>query len=175
MGPYIQVLLNEQMRRVAVCCCMLPLFVVVWCSRSSNCTDTMFSFDARIDRNANVTCRHSVSTRPLAHHHLIWPPGCLVFLFYWPPKNVLSQWIFQHLVTSLYMWMNLNLQQIKSPTRMHSSRMRTARSFTVSRSIRWGVGPTPLNADPLRTEWHTGAITLPCPKLRLRAVIIAAD
>ena len=32
---------------------------------------------------------------------------------------------------------------------MHSSRMRTARSFTVSRSIRLGkVCPTPLDADP---------------------------
>ena len=36
------------------------------------------------------------------------------------------------------------------------------------RSASRGVGQTPL---PLWTEWHTGLKTLPCPKLRLRAVI----
>ena len=68
---------------------------------------------------------------------------------------------------------------------MHSSRMRTARSFTVSNRIRWR-GALPLDADPLldadpsppdadprgQKEWHALVKILPCPKLRLRAVKI---
>ena len=72
-------------------------------------------------------------------------------------------------------------------TRLHSSRMRTARSLTVFPSIfcsgggvwsqggclvpggypsmHWGRPPPPW------TEWQTGVKILPCPKLRLRAVI----
>ena len=39
--------------------------------------------------------------------------------------------------------------KILTRTRMHSSRMCTARSLTISRSIRWGGDlPTPLDADP---------------------------
>ena len=66
---------------------------------------------------------------------------------------------------------------------MHSSRMRTARLLTVSggRSLPNPGGVCPTRgvcirgggwADPLPlwTEWHTGIKTLPCPKLRLRAV-----
>ena len=69
------------------------------------------------------------------------------------------------------------------------SRMRTTHLLTVSRSIRCisgtGVCPPPPDADPqmqippdedppeadpLCTELHTRVKTLPCPKLRLRAV-----
>ena len=41
-------------------------------------------------------------------------------------------------------------ESIHSWTRMHFSRMRTARSLTVSRSMQWGRGvcPTSLNTDP---------------------------
>ena len=82
------------------------------------------------------------------------------------------------------------------PTRLHSSRMRTARSLTVSPSMlcSWGVGglvrglawscgggggawswgwyPSMHWGRPpaLWTEWQTGVKILPCPKLRLRAV-----
>ena len=38
------------------------------------------------------------------------------------------------------------------------------------RSAYRGVGQAPLPPPPLWTEWHTGVKTLPCPKLRLRAV-----
>ena len=93
------------------------------------------------------------------------------------------------------------------PTRMHSSRMRTARSLTVSRRIprtppyppweactpprsmhapRKHTPPGEACTPPQRhthtppgnthappwTEWQTGAKILPCPKLRLRAVIM---
>ena len=51
---------------------------------------------------------------------------------------------------------------------MHSNRMRTARSLTISRSIRWRGGgavcPNPLDADSPWTEEMTHAcenITLP--------------
>ena len=80
-------------------------------------------------------------------------------------------------------------------TRMHSSRMRTTRSLTVcrSRSICPGrrgsachacppprtppphathpLPCSPRHARPRWTEWQTGVKILPCPKLRLRAVI----
>ena len=69
-------------------------------------------------------------------------------------------------------------------TRMHSSRMRTARSLTYSVVSDggggwWGWGgwwwsaQPPLDADPTHCgqEWHTLVKILPCPKLRLRAVI----
>ena len=50
---------------------------------------------------------------------------------------------------------------------MHSSMMRTARSLTVSRSIRWGGGSvqSPLDADPLmqtpwmQNDWQAGVKT----------------
>ena len=58
---------------------------------------------------------------------------------------------------------------------MHSSRMRTAQSLTISHSIQWGgVCPTPPDADPLDADpppyEQNDTKTLPCPKLRLRAV-----
>ena len=87
-------------------------------------------------------------------------------------------------------------------TRMHSSRMRTARSLTVSRRYpmhapRQPRTPSPAPQQPWTppenhacppqqpctpprqprtspppwTEWQTGVKILPCPKLRLRAVI----
>ena len=93
----------------------------------------------------------------------------------------------------------LKLLQKHSWTRLHSSRMRTARVLTVSPSMLcaggcmvpggrvhgprgvhgyggWGGGGGILactEADPpLWTEWQTGVKLLPCPKLRLRAVTI---
>ena len=86
-------------------------------------------------------------------------------------------------------------------TRMHSSRMRTSRLLPVSpwsRGCTWsggctwsrvcvpgpggvpGLGGVPgpgwgvylPRYSPLWTEWQTGAKILPCPKLRLREVIV---
>ena len=76
---------------------------------------------------------------------------------------------------------------------MHSSRMRTARLLTASRSIRWrggacmpeegvhGGGCVPrgdvhaqgvcMPCTPPWREWQMLVKILPCPKLRLRAVI----
>ena len=63
-------------------------------------------------------------------------------------------------------------------TRMHSSRMRTARSSSrPGGCLVWGGGCTCSRGGvwpdtPLWTEWQLGAKILPCPKLRLRAVKI---
>ena len=43
---------------------------------------------------------------------------------------------------------NLTRPKIKKKTRIHSSNIRTARSLTVSHSIRGGIFPTHLDADP---------------------------
>ena len=63
-------------------------------------------------------------------------------------------------------------------TSMHSSKMSTARLLTVSRGIREGGGSaqgsvhlsSPHLPPPGQNSWHTLVKTLPCPKLRLRAV-----
>ena len=44
---------------------------------------------------------------------------------------------------------NLTRPKIEIKTRIHSSNIRTARSLTVSHSIRGGIFPTLLDADPL--------------------------
>ena len=78
------------------------------------------------------------------------------------------------------------IRAISWEARMHSSRMHTARSLTVSRSIQWGGGncPLPLDADPPDADspWMQTSLdpdkrvkTLPCPKLRLRAAKISAN
>ena len=57
--------------------------------------------------------------------------------------------------------------------RMRSSRMRTTRLLTVSRSIGWRGVYLSIPLPPTPREQNgcqTGAKTLPCPKLRLRAV-----
>ena len=60
--------------------------------------------------------------------------------------------------------------------------MHTARSLLyteilcpVGVSVRRGLGPSDRDPLPLWTEWQTRVKTLPCPKLRLRALIIDAQ
>ena len=64
--------------------------------------------------------------------------------------------------------------ELQHKTRMHSSRMRTARSS--SRQGGGGFPPGTPGTRPPRTspplvDRHTPVNILPCPKLRLRAVI----
>ena len=97
------------------------------------------------------------------------------------------------------MLLRLRFCQCINATRMHSSRMRTACLLTVSHSIRWGGLPNPpwmqtplpprcrpstlptgcrppqsprMDAHhPLDTDRQMLVKILPCPKLRLRAVM----
>ena len=81
------------------------------------------------------------------------------------------------------LWTKRKYVKLLFQTRMHSSRMRTARAFTVCRSLllggctwSWGVylpGPGEGGGTPPcgQNSWHTLLKLLPCPKPRLRAVI----
>ena len=113
------------------------------------------------------------------------------------PKHEPCKWSFQHDshsdVGDSAGFINFVIESV-SRTRLHSSRMRTARLLPVSTSMHYGgclgvpasglgVPPSGLEqgvciqawngADPpLWTEWRTGAKIYPCPKLRLREVKI---
>ena len=91
-----------------------------------------------------------------------------------------------------------NMKSLKIKTRMHSSRMRDRPALYRKRGVSLTESPrgqrTPLwtenphhqtktpphpqsdkewhHREPSPPEWNTGVKTLPCPKLRLRAVII---
>ena len=101
--------------------------------------------------------------------------------FYCALADICATWIKSALIATIYplrevpshsLWRS---HYIVSPTRMHSSRMRSARLLTVSRSIRlgWGVAQPPvMQTPPPSVDRQTPVKISPCPKLRLRAVKI---
>ena len=111
-----------------------------------------------------------------------------------PPPRLVTSRRYASYWNAFFVWESIYLDLdccnpcVKYKTRMHSSRMHSARLLPVSPSMHCsrvgvpaqevylpgGEGCTCPGTPPLWTEWQTGAKILPFPKLHLRAVITSS-